>query len=137
MLKFEGLSHRLENLGKYNGVQFINDSKATSIESVIEAVDSLDGISVAGNKFILLGGRDKNLPWNKLKILTKKEKVKFIFFGEAADKIKSGSGLPGEVYADLKTALNGIADKLKDGDVCLLSPGGTSLDEFKNFEERG
>ena len=68
MKKFNGLSHRLENLGVFNGVRFINDSKATAMDSVLIAVSAAhDTLSNGGKLFVLLGGRDKNLPWQDLK----------------------------------------------------------------------
>lgn len=138
LLAFKGLPHRLQNVGTYGGVSFLNDSKATAIESVLTAVDSVVGSSKFSQKIVLLlGGRDKKLPWEKLSHLGGQNRLACVFFGECASEVKKRSGLSGEVFATLRAAMAGIKKDLHSGDVVLLSPGGTSLDEFKNFEDRG
>lgn len=134
MKRFSGLPHRLENAGLMNGVLCINDSKATAIESVLTAVRGLD--TQPGTLWVLVGGRDKNLPWVDLSSLGSPRR-KFVFFGECGEKARASSGLQGAVYPSLKTALKAVRDQIPAGDCLLLSPGGSSLDEFKNFEERG
>jgi UDP-N-acetylmuramoylalanine--D-glutamate ligase len=131
MTEFPGLSHRLENLGTHNGILFVNDSKATTIESVKTAVESL---RPSGNIILLCGGKDKNLPWDQLRDL---KDITVIFFGDVASKAKEMSGLSGEVFPKLGPAVERAKSVARTGDIVLLSPGGTSLDEFKNFEERG
>ncbi len=133
---FSGLSHRLENLGVTNGIRFINDSKATALDSVLIATKAAREAS-DGHLYILLGGRDKNLPWQDLNILSAWKNTSFIFFGECREVAKQKSGLSGPVYPRLGEALAYCKQKAKSGDTVLLSPGGTSLDEFKSFEERG
>lgn len=138
MKQFRGLPHRLQNLGAKRGVSFINDSKATSLESVLIAAEAARQLVRGGGHLIhLIGGRDKNLPWEKLQGLGRDEKHLSVFFGEACEQIASRSGLKGVSHPRLASALKSIEQILKPGDVVLLSPGGTSLDEFKNFEERG
>lgn len=134
MSKFKGLPHRLENLGKINGIQFVNDSKATTIESVLAAVRSLRGYAIT---HLLLGGRDKNLPWHQLQTLKNDSSIRFYFFGECASVAQSFSGLPGNQHKDLKSAVDSALSAAAPGDLILLSPAGSSLDEFKNFEDRG
>ena len=136
-LEFKGLSHRLENLGTHQGLVFINDSKATAIESVLQAVDSVQ--DRFGNQVIhlLLGGRDKNLPWEKMKVLGNFSNLKICFFGEVGPKAKAQSQLQGPVYRNLQNCLENLKSSLQKNQVVLLSPGGTSLDEFSGFEERG
>jgi UDP-N-acetylmuramoylalanine--D-glutamate ligase len=138
LCEFRGLAHRVENLGIHNGVRYVNDSKATTIESVITAVNSTLE-SVPSNKilWLLIGGRDKNLPWQDLQVLRQKSNLNFVFFGECADKAKALSNLPGNSFPELKPAVESLRGVVASGDTVLLSPGGTSLDEFKNFEDRG
>ena len=140
MLQFKGLPHRMESCGRHNEIAFINDSKATSIDSVLQAYYSL-GHSLAktssGRIHLLLGGRDKNLPWEKLQDLTKESRLVCHFFGEFGPQIKAKTLLPGDISASLRTCLQNLKNHLHLADIVLLSPGGTSLDEFKNFEERG
>ncbi|MFN7729906.1 MAG: UDP-N-acetylmuramoyl-L-alanine--D-glutamate ligase [Bdellovibrio sp.] len=134
-LEFSGLPHRLENLGHTRGVQFINDSKATTVESVLQAVHSTANLS-KGTTFILLGGRDKNLPWVDLKKLENPRRH-FVFFGECGVRAAQGSGLTGEYFERLEQALNFTFSQVRPGDLVLFSPGGTSLDQFTSFEKRG
>jgi UDP-N-acetylmuramoylalanine--D-glutamate ligase len=138
MLAFCGLPHRVENLGEFNGVRFVNDSKATTMESVKIAVKSvLDTVPEGAKLLLLLGGKDKDLPWRELADLGKEPKVEVIFFGSCAEKAKIISSLNGPTVSRLKDTFPLIAIDTKPGDTVLLCPGGTSLDEFKNFEERG
>lgn len=135
---FRGLSHRFENLGEHKGILYINDSKATALESVLSAILASASLVVPG-KFLhlLLGGRDKNLPWNSLTGLKKNPALKFYFFGEGAELIKKQSQLDGEIFPKMAPAVSAATKNARLGDIVLLSPGGTSFDEFKNFEERG
>lgn len=138
MRSFTGLEHRLENLGRRGGVLFVNDSKATAMESVLSAVRScLEVMPAGGRLHLLLGGRDKNLPWKNLSVLGQEPTLEVSFFGECALIAKNGSGLRGPSFGDLATAVAHVAANARSGDTVLLSPGGTSLDEFKSFEERG
>lgn len=136
--KFSGLAHRLENLGTLKGISFVNDSKATALDSVLSAVDSLSQtVSNPSTLFLLLGGKDKNLPWNVLSRLKEISNLKIFYFGESAEKAKIGTGLEGPVFPKLGPALDQVFLNVRAGDTLLLSPGGTSHDEFKNFEGRG
>ena len=138
MKNFQGLAHRLENLGATKGIRFINDSKATAMDSVlIAATAAFDTLSEGGKLFLLLGGRDKNLPWEQLNALGSLRSTEFIFFGECREIAQKKSQLAGKSYAKLGEALAYIFENAKPLDTVLLSPGGTSLDEFKSFEDRG
>jgi UDP-N-acetylmuramoylalanine--D-glutamate ligase len=143
LLEFSGLPHRLENLGHYDfadirNIQFINDSKSTTMNSVLEAVESvLPNVPKQSNLVLLLGGKDKNLPWSQLSVLGKHSNIRFLFFGSVANTAKEQSALDGSTYTSLNEAMSNLRKHLTTNDIVLLSPGGTSLDEFKNFEERG
>jgi UDP-N-acetylmuramoylalanine--D-glutamate ligase len=132
---FPGLPHRLENLGVIDGVRWINDSKATTMESVLQAVRSTASLT-SQKMHLLLGGKDKNLPWQDLAPLASSSR-RFYFFGEVREKAQALSGLPGETHPHLKEAIASVRKAAKPGDLVLFSPGGTSWDEFKSFEERG
>jgi UDP-N-acetylmuramoylalanine--D-glutamate ligase len=138
MVDFKGLYHRLETVGIFNGNLFINDSKATAMDSVLVATQAAL-TKTAKNKtlFLLLGGKDKNLPWNELNILSQHSNISFIFFGQCGEMAQLKSQLVGALYTKLGDAVKYVFNHLQPGDVVLLSPGGTSLDEFKNFEDRG
>lgn len=138
MKEFPGLSHRMENLGTHGGILFVNDSKATTMESVKTAVHGIyDDMDRKQTLHVLLGGKDKDLPWEQLSEFKKLQKCEFVFFGAVAEKAKQKSGLEGPAFPKFAMSIAAIKQKAKPGDTVLLSPGGTSWDEFKNFEERG
>jgi UDP-N-acetylmuramoylalanine--D-glutamate ligase len=119
-------------------VTYINDSKATAMDSVLVATKGcLEGLSEDNKLFLLVGGKDKNLPWEQLSVLSTNEIVTPVFFGQCGELAKSKSELSGEYFEHLGSAVHYCLRRARSGDVVLLSPGGTSLDEFKNFEERG
>lgn len=137
------LPHRLE-LIHHNNRTYVNDSKATTIESVLVAYEALRSKLPEQHFLWLLGGRDKNLPWHRLKKLwldhTQLKKISFAFFGESSEHVKRETGFEGETFPTLKMALSAISKTEQSSfsnSILVLSPGGTSLDEFKNFEERG
>ena len=95
---------------------------------------------------LLLGGRDKDLPWEELMQLVNERVDHVVLFGEAAEKIEKtvhSLGLGREALyhrpseMDLHEAVLKAAEVAEPGDVVLFSPGGTSYDEFKDFAERG
>ena len=138
---FHGVAHRLEWVRQWHGVNWYNDSIATAPERTIAAIQAFDEPLV-----LLLGGRDKNLPWEKLAALLRQRVEHVVVFGEAAPKILDAIGTPPlsggrprtiQVCQGLRQAVQAAASVVQSGDVVLLSPGGTSFDEFKDFEERG
>ncbi len=138
MLAFRGLPHRLEKVTlSARGPTVVNDSKSTSIDGVKIALDCVESErSSSGKLLLLLGGQDKELPWKSLSQLPPNSEV--IFFGEVGEKAKCLTGLPGKVFGSLAETLKSLVpSNYSSDDWILLSPGGTSFDEFKNFEERG
>ena len=133
---FKGLEHRLEEVRKINGVLYINDSKATTPDSTIKAINSFDG-----NVILIAGGSSKNNDFSNLaKVLHKKVK-KLILLGDTAPDIANSAleaGYSDIVFAsDLKEAVL-IANKIShSGDIVLLSPACASFDMFRDFEDRG
>jgi len=139
MTKYRGLAHRIEIVADHKNVCYINDSKATAMDSVLVAVQAgLEKIKSSGVVHLLLGGKDKNLPWADLQVLNTNSKIKIIYFGEcgliAKEKMQN---ITSPYFQTLNAALPNVFSHTKPYDVVLLSPGGTSLDEFKNFEDRG
>lgn len=137
--EFRGVPHRLELVRELNGVRWYNDSIATAPERSMAAVHAFDEPIV-----LMLGGRDKNLPWGELARLICDRVDHLVVFGEAGEMIqKIVTGIGGERSVDvrrakgLKDAVTLAAEVVSAGDVVLLSPGGTSYDEFKDFAERG
>jgi UDP-N-acetylmuramoylalanine--D-glutamate ligase len=134
---FEGMPHRLELVREMDGVRFYNDSIATSPERAIAALKSFDEPIV-----LLAGGRDKHLPWGELAQLADQKARHVILFGEAAPIIQQAmQAVPGRsqlhLAATMEVATELAASLAHPGDVVLLSPGGTSFDAFRDFEERG
>jgi len=136
---FTGVAHRLELVRILRGTAWYNDSIATAPERTAAAIRSFNEPLV-----LLLGGRDKNLPWDDLAALVRQRVDHVVLFGEAADKIAAAIGKPGfgRPYslarcAGLQEAVLAAAAVVEAGDVVLLSPGGTSYDQFRDFEERG
>ena len=128
----------MQNLGNHRGICFVNDSKATTIESVkIAARGIYEQMDKKRKLFLLLGGKDKHLPWEELNGLSNIPKLVPIFFGEVGPLAKEKSKLDGDIVAKLRDAVSLVKRAAGLGDIVLLSPGGTSWDEFKNFEERG
>lgn len=135
---FSGLSHRLENCGYHQERLFINDSKSTSIQSVLEAVQSvLPMLNPNSRLCLLVGGRDKNLPWKDAKVLKNHKSLNIIYFGEVGKKAEEQIGITGRYYQSLQLALENLKQDTNPSDIILLSPGGTSHDEFTSFEHRG
>jgi UDP-N-acetylmuramoylalanine--D-glutamate ligase len=136
MKAFRGLPHRLENLGVHNEIIYVNDSKSTTMESVKTAVNSLRPYA-GGQIHLLLGGRDKALPWEELTALELLSPIHFYFFGECRALAHRKSKLTADEFPTMQLAFQAAQAVAKPKDLILLSPGGTSLDEFKNFEARG
>ncbi|MCB0368050.1 MAG: mitochondrial fission ELM1 family protein, partial [Bdellovibrionales bacterium] len=116
---------------------FINDSKATTINSVQTAIESCIQEKSYKRVLVLIGGKDKKLPWSELKSSLQSGKIKPYFFGESAQLIVSALNRTDKTASTLNTLLDQLKPTLESGDIILLSPGGTSYDEFNNFEERG
>ena len=135
---FAGVKHRLEFVRKWGGADWYNDSIATAPERSMAAIRSFEEPLE-----LLAGGRDKDLPWDDFAALVRRRVDHLILFGEAAGKILAALRLNGSERLTLtrceglKEAVQATAEIVQPGDVVLLSPGGTSYDEFKDFEERG
>jgi len=131
---FDGVEHRLEFVREINGVEYINDSKSTNIDSLYYALKSFDKPI-----FLILGGIDKGNDYNIVKDLIL-EKVKKIYaIGQSADKIFSffRQDIKVEIKKDLKECIDSAISEAREGDIVLLSPACASMDMFKNYEERG
>jgi len=138
--EFRGVPHRLELVRVLRGVHWYNDSIATAPERSMAALRSFQEPIV-----LLLGGRDKDLPWEDLAALIRERVDHVVLFGEAAEKIERAIGRAAagqrpfslNRVQGLHQAVLQAAEIAEAGDVVLLAPGGTSFDEFRDFEERG
>lgn len=138
---FSGVPHRLEFVRSWKGTNWYNDSIATTPERAIASLSSFHE-----NLVLLAGGRDKHLPWDEFAAMVHQRVDHLIVFGEMADMIvqvvsaaHNSTKRPYTLqrFAGLKEAVQAAAQIAEPGDVVLLSPGGTSFDEFKDFEDRG
>jgi UDP-N-acetylmuramoylalanine--D-glutamate ligase len=139
---FMGVPHRLELVRNWRGADWYNDSIATAPERSMAAIRSFDEPLV-----LLAGGRDKNLPWDEFAELVRQRVDHLILFGESKGLINralsSTNRLPVrqtltiQECRGLKEAVQAASQMVEPGDVVLFSPGGTSFDEFFDFEERG
>ena len=132
--EFKGIEHRLEHVSTINGVDFINDSKATTVSSVEWALKSLDERII-----LIMGGKYKGGDFSRLKDFVNKKVNYIIAIGEARPQIKKGLAGIKEILEeeDLEGAVRVAFEKADKGDKILLSPGCSSFDMFKNYEERG
>ncbi|MEA3346343.1 MAG: UDP-N-acetylmuramoyl-L-alanine--D-glutamate ligase [Chloroflexota bacterium] len=132
---FEGVPHRLELVRELRGVRYYNDSIATSPERACAALRSFETPIV-----LLAGGRDKHLPWDEFAELALGRTRHVICFGEAAELIAHELQVAScnlQLVTSLEDAVEAASSVAQPGDVVLLSPGCTSFDAFRDFEERG
>lgn len=134
--KFRLDYHRVEFVDEVKGITFIDDSKATNPSATASAL-----MSTPQNTTLLLGGFDKKTDFTDLINLGGKKVKSMIFFGDIKDKLKDTAdrlGVTNYFMADrLIDAFKKSIDIAETGDTVLLSPGASSFDEFKGYEERG
>ena len=149
---FKPLEHRLEPVGTFDGVTFVNDSISTIPQAAVSACQALGRVD-----FLLLGGFDRGIDYQPLVDYLKTNPVPHLLFtGKAGERmmqmldgVSTGSTtcyteVPEPVegptlfyYASMEEAFSYIASHAQKGDICLLSPAASSYDQYKNFEERG
>lgn len=132
---FRGVPHRLEPVAHVDGVLWVNDSIATSPERTVAGLRAYTEPVV-----LLLGGREKNLPLDRLCDEAKGRCRAVVCFGEARELFAGALRVcvPNTVVVpDLAAAVEAAAAAAHPGDVVLLSPAGTSFDAYPNFEARG
>jgi len=141
--EFEPVEHRLEVVREKDGVTYINDSIATAPERLAAALQSFDEPLV-----LLIGGADKDLPWEAVLVLAMQKSKHIIVFGEDGEKQVSTKVM--EIFDKLRIfddqlsrvdtleqAVQRSTEVAEAGDIVLLSPGGTSYDAYQDFAERG
>lgn len=132
---FNGLDHRLEYVATVGGVEFINDSKGTNLNSVWYALESMTKDVV-----LILGGQDKGNDYNEIMDLVKEKVKAIVCLGVNNDLIHQAFDNVVTDIVDTRSAKDAVKTAYflaKEGDVVLLSPGCASFDLFKNFEDRG
>lgn len=132
---FAPLAHRLEIVGEFGGVQWINDSKATNISSALVAIEGMRRPTV-----LLLGGRHKGEPYTSLADAIRKHVKHVIAYGEAGplvEKDLAGVAPVDKLDFDFAAVIRRARELASPGDAILLSPACSSYDMFSNYEERG
>jgi UDP-N-acetylmuramoylalanine--D-glutamate ligase len=131
--RFRSLPHRLEFIRKLNGVKWINDSKATNVDSVWFALGAFSEPIV-----LIAGGRDKDSDFTQLNERLREKVKTVILIGEAADKMEHAfQGIHVVRAGSLKEAVHEARRIAVSGDVVLLSPACASFDMFRDFMDRG
>ena len=133
--EFRGLPHRLRTVGRARGAVWIDDSIATSPERAAAALEAVDEPVV-----LLLGGREKDLPRDRLRTAVAERCRAVVCFGEAAAAFARAMAGAAETVARVETleeAVAAAAGLARAGDAVLLSPAGTSFDAYPRFEARG
>ena len=131
---FKGVEHRLEFVREIEGIKYVNDSKATNVDSVWYALQAFREPIV-----LLLGGRDKGNDYSKLDELVHQRVRGIVAIGESAEVVKRAfSSRTNVVQAtSMEEAVNTAKSLAHPGDVVLLSPACASFDWFENYEHRG
>jgi UDP-N-acetylmuramoylalanine--D-glutamate ligase len=132
---FEAVEHRLEYVETINGVRYINDSKATNVNSTWYALESMTGPTV-----LILGGKDKGNDYSEIEDLVNDKVKAIVCMGKDNAKLMDFfSGKVAEIRDthSLQDAINACAELAQDGDTVLLSPCCASFDLFKSYEDRG
>jgi UDP-N-acetylmuramoylalanine--D-glutamate ligase len=134
---FEPVEHRLEFVSELNGVQFYNDSKATSVDATLKALEAFAG--EPGKIILILGGRGKKAPYRPLAPLIQDKVRKLVLIGEDAQTIAGelGEFATTEFVGDMKAAVGLSFQGAQPGDIVLLAPACASFDMFDSFEHRG
>lgn len=136
--EFKPLSHRLEVIGTYNEVTYIDDSIATIPEAVISSVESIPNINT-----VIIGGMDRGINYDSLIEFLSKDKIENVILMYDSGKriyeaLKERQSKSNIIYVkDLEQAVETATKVTKKGSICLMSPAAASYGVFKNFEERG
>ena len=138
LYSFKPLEHRLEPVGTFGGVTFVNDSISTIPQAAVSACEALGRVD-----FLLLGGFDRGIDYQPLADYLKVHPVPHLLLtgkaGERMMEMINGASTNSAtfVYSSMEEAFAYLSAHAKPGDVCLLSPAASSYDQYKNFEERG
>lgn len=133
--QFAGVDHRLQYVATIKGVRYINDSKATNVNSCWYALESMTSPTV-----LILGGTDKGNDYSEIDALVLEKCHTLIFMGKDNDKLCQHFGSLGVSYVSthsLQEAVDAAYQSANEGDTVLLSPCCASFDLFKSYEDRG
>jgi UDP-N-acetylmuramoylalanine--D-glutamate ligase len=131
---FHGVEHRLEFVREIDGVKYINDSKATNVDSVWYALRSFEEPI-----YLILGGQDKGNDYNQIKDLVLNKVKKIYAIGSSAEKVFNffHHDVKVEIKHTLEEVVNAASSEARENDIVLLSPACASFDMFNDYEHRG
>jgi len=126
--------HRIESVGIANGVEYVNDSKATNVDAVLRALDCF-----ATPVVLIMGGLDKGGNFRLLETAVRRHAKALVLVGRASDTIRAALGglVPTVQAPDMAAAVGAAAGLAARGEVVLLSPGCASFDMYPNYQARG
>jgi UDP-N-acetylmuramoylalanine--D-glutamate ligase len=129
-----GLAHRLECVGDIRGIRFINDSKATNPGAVKVAIDSIPGKVV-----LIVGGKEKGLDYSCLRSEVSNKVRSLVAMGECGERIitELGGDISTQVVGSMREAVEKAFAAADEEDTILFSPGTSSFDMYRDYEERG
>ncbi|MFN2515337.1 MAG: UDP-N-acetylmuramoyl-L-alanine--D-glutamate ligase [Pyrinomonadaceae bacterium] len=135
--RFQAVEHRLEFVLEIGEIKFYNDSKATSVDATVKALEAF--ADEAGKIVLILGGKGKKAPYAPLAALIRTKARKLILIGEDAETIATelADAAPMERARDMKEAVALSFRAAESGDTVLLAPACASFDMFESFEHRG
>lgn len=136
--QFSGLPHRCQFVKNINGVAYYNDSKATNVGAAIAAIDSMSQ-HIKGRIILLAGGDSKGVDLTPLQNPVKKNVAHVILFGKDADLLQTTLSDCTDISRvnNLREAISAAKKIAQSGDIVLLSPACSSLDQFENYAARG
>jgi len=137
VMRFRPVEHRLEFVTELNGIKFYNDSKATSVDATLKALEAFR--EDPGKIVLILGGRGKHAPYAPIAGLVEEKVRRLILIGEDAVVIERELGhlVPHEHAGDMRAAVQSAFRAASTGDIVLLAPACASFDMFDSFEHRG
>ena len=132
--EFPGVEHRMEAVDTITEIRFINDSKATNVDSVCYALRSIDAPVV-----LIAGGREKGTSFDPIIEAGKGRIKEIVLIGEAREKMFDalGKSFPVQFASSMEEAVNVAFEAASPGEIVMLSPACASFDMFRNFEHRG
>jgi UDP-N-acetylmuramoylalanine--D-glutamate ligase len=136
LASFAGVAHRMEEVGRIDGVLYVNDSKATNVASAVVAIESFP----PGTVHAILGGSRKGSDYRPLATPLAEHARAAYLIGETAPDLRealTATGVTLHDAGDLETAVHAARAAARPGDVVLLAPAAASYDQFENFEVRG
>jgi UDP-N-acetylmuramoylalanine--D-glutamate ligase len=131
---FAPAPHRLESVATVNGVEYVNDSKATNVDAVRRGLECFGGRAV-----LIMGGVDKGGDFGRLRDAVRARGRALVLLGGAKDRIRAALGglVPTAEAASMRQAVQAAREMAAAGDVVLLAPGCASFDLYANYQERG